>query len=233
MTLITTFLRTEFAIIFADKKAITSGSTTVTVGGMTINSEKGMSIVGYNKLTKCLDGAAMIGIAGDANWHTYVKNFSQAIGPNEAIEVIEKHLNDFQPFKKRERSDVIKLNNRDQALMPFYDSKNQTFALCRFNVNNNFVEKEYISALDSHYILRYVGSGASAFQNLLVLPSVNGDIEEFNPSNNKKGLTEISDLVETISKLYLAVSAVDKFVSPELSVWVATKDSPIFTEYIR
>lgn len=231
MTLITTFVREDFALLFADKRAITTGPTTITTGKITINSMNGLSVTGFQKVTLNTDRSAAIGIAGEVAAHPYVKDFAASANVDDALGVVDSFLEDFHDSQDgKPVSELGKIHTRQSALMPFWEAQKKIFFMRRFTFNEFYLEKEVLSALPTHYIMRNVGSGAGPFQALLSTPEVARVLNEFTPGEKSKGLAEVSELIAHIKKLYEAVSCVDKGVSKEVTVLLATKDSPQFQE---
>lgn len=231
MTLIVGFVHEDFALLFADKKAIAKGPSKLTLGNITIESTQGITLNGYNKSTLNSDKTAVVGIAGNAQSHTYLEAFSKSKNYNESIDVIANFIKNFSsPLERRFTAELEKIDIRQQAIIPFFNSDSNKFCMARFSANEYNCETEALSTLPTHYILRCAGSGASGFIQLVNLPSATQVVNNFLPLPLGKGygVAEISTLINQFKRMYEAVSCVEETVSSEVDVWFATKECPTF-----
>ncbi len=226
MTLIINILHNDFSLLVADRRATTNGATTIKAGNVTIKSEKGLTITGFNKIHKSAKNAVALGIAGDANEHKYLKQFEEADTVDEAVAIVDFAISQYANFSDRRRLSGIENLPTHQGILSFHDKDLRTFFSLVYGFSWIHKALQQYRAPEIGIRMHSCGSGANHLGEIIKQEDLDRIAKESTTE------TDFVKCFEWIKPIYLQVSERDKSVSDCLVAFVSRRSSPEFVEVL-
>ncbi|WP_122034650.1 hypothetical protein [Aliivibrio sp. EL58] len=224
MTFVVNILNKDFSLIASDKRANTTGPTTIKMGNITINAENGATIDGYKKIYTNESNSFAAGIAGVTDSHSYAKILESTADINLALRNIREHMESFLDVNNREK--LLEMNSltENQGVITFFDGKTDTYFsnFYLFSEIHNYTRLFARSEEGTRLI--HIGSGSSHFESIFSTEEVNSFIESIS------GTTDIERVLLWLNEVFGKVSDADDSVSSEFVAYVSTREIPEFIE---
>ena len=222
MTFILNVLNKDFSLLAADKLAKSDGPTKMTIGNITINSEKGVTINGFQKIYRNKPNLLAVGIAGTTQSHGYLSDIQNGQEIDQGLQAIRQHMESFLNINNRK--EVLEKQERmeNQGLATFFDSETSTYFtnLYLFSDLHNYTR--LYSHPNTNCRLFHVGSGSNKFEQAVGLAEIN----KF--AGSISGLDKIQDCLAWLKEAYIKVSEIDSGVGSEFTAVISTRDKPEF-----
>jgi hypothetical protein len=225
MTLVTNIISKDFSIMTADKRALTEGPTTIQAGGLTINSKKGVSITGYDKIVRSVNNRIILGIAGSTNEHTYLREIKNTTDIKKVVSKIKDFVNNNIDIMGN-ISNPSETYANNQGLCSFFNESNSKFYTIRYEICEiqSFIRLYVGDVKEPEF--NFIGSGSN---NLTQIFKSEFFIKKWKEINNIDDFeVKKTKLINLFNYLYKEISEINDSVSKEYSLFISTKENPDF-----
>jgi len=219
MTTIINILHPDFSILAADTQGQTNGPTEMKVGNISIKAQKGVTIIGVQKLFSNVDRHLAVGFAGTVKNHPYAPEIERC-SVDDALDKIQAHTQASLRLHHRDQILALGTYMDDSSITSFFDAQLSEY----FSVYNSFTPREIyteVNAAKRGRLLTHAGSGSSKLNEALGKQN----IHEFVSSVTVETIPRcLAWLEETFRK----VSALDPGTGEEFVALISTRDDPRF-----
>jgi len=227
MSFIVNVLHRDFSLLVADRLVTTNGPTIISLGDLTIHAEKGAVITGFAKLRANADGSVALGMAGNAYQHLYLREFETSRGINDAISVVDSHVDRYMRFCDRKQFAGEASIPRQVGVLSFFDAETDCYfsLLYEFSLAHKIMRMQ--KAPNSRLTLIARGSGCKSFTSLKIEEGVNRLSAVVGTEN------DYDKCLKWLIPIYDDISKEDPSVGASIIAWVSLRSHPQFQEVYR
>jgi len=222
VTFIVNLLHKDFSILLSDKKANTDGPTTIKVGKITVRAEKGATIIGFQKIFLSGCNLVALGIAGNANKHSYINDLPGITNIDDALKLVRSHMEHFLGVHNRSEIMQQQSSRENQSIATFFDRIESAYFSNLFLFSKIHNHTMLYKAPERGGMLIHVGSGSNIFEKTIG----KNEIERF--ASSVASIDMLAHYLEWFSGVFKKISEVDDGVGEDFTGVISTRESPNF-----